>query len=108
MHYLKVCEVAHLLQVGIHGADVQASKGINPERALALCTNELDFLGTGAWKLTREPGFESAVRRCQRADRPVRFLLLDPRAGEKLLGEAAQRAGFDRDEYRNRVRESLR
>ncbi len=63
------------------------------------------FLGIGAAKLTSEETFEAAILRCQ-ANRPPRFLLCDPES--QALADSARQAGKDRDEYRDRVRESLR
>jgi hypothetical protein len=102
-------ELGQFWAVGLHGADRQLGTGIDPVRALQLCTNELLFLGTGASKLTNhEPEFEAAIRRCQRPNRPVRMLLLSLDTGSRELERAARRAGFDRTAYRTRVVQSLR
>jgi hypothetical protein len=90
--------------VGLRGADPQITKGINYEQALKLCKNQLEFLGTGAAKLTREREFEAALLRC-RHDRPIKFLLCKPTAD--ILTQATKRAGIDADTYRKVVLESL-
>jgi hypothetical protein len=67
----------------------------------------MDFLGIGAAKLTDEkPEFDAAVGRCQRPERPVRFLLCRP-DDEKLI-EMAQSAERDRGSYQTKVLDSLR
>ena len=102
-------EVWPLYRVGIQGADLKVSSGLDYKRALALCKNELDFLGTGAAKLTATgPDFEQALVRCHRAGRPVRFLLMDLGHGSPGLEEAARKEGVAPDEYRHRVVDSLR
>ena len=104
---LVLFELGKLWRVGIYGADLDIATGIDYQRSLQLSTNRLDFLGTGAAKLTSLPEFEQAVNRCHRDDRPVRMLLLDPTGGQDFLSSAARRAGHDRDEYARRVRDSL-
>lgn len=101
-------EIWPLYRVGITGADIQVRTGINYEKALRLARNNLDFLGTGASKLTATgPVFEDALTRCHRAGRPVRFLLMHPDRGT-ALEKAANRAGVASGEYRRRVTQSLR
>ncbi len=96
-------------RIGIRGADFRVGRGLNYRQALALCINQLDFLGTGAAKLTaeRQP-FEAALKRCHRPGRAVRFLLLDPVQGAPQLADAARRAGKDREAYGEVLRHSLR
>lgn len=94
----------HFWRVGLRRADVAVKKGIDYKRALELCGNGLDFLGTGAAKLSAEPGFEKALCACSRG-RPIRFLLMRP--DHEQLTRAARNASRDRDEYQIIVRRSL-
>jgi hypothetical protein len=91
--------------VGLRGADPTIATGINYSGALALCKNQLEFLGTGAAKLTAEKEFQNALLRC-RHDRPAKFLLCKPTA--EILTAATKRAGRDADAYRKVVLDSLR
>lgn len=91
-------------EVGIVGVDQEIRKGIDYNRALGLCTNTLGFLGIGARKLTKESEFEKAIRRCKETQ-TIRFLLCKPE--HRQLEAAAARFGVERQEYRNRVMESL-
>jgi hypothetical protein len=101
--------VRRIWAVGIQAADTTISSGTDYTKALRLCKNHLDFLGTGGSKLTAERAeFEQAVRRCNRPDRPIRLLLLDLNTGAEELQRAATQAGFDKAEYRRRVVASLR
>lgn len=92
-------------RVGLARADRNVRSGLNYERSLLLCKNHLDFLGTGASKLTSLPGFEAAMKRCNHPDRPIRFLLSRP--DNPLLRKAATTKGETADSYQNRVRTSL-
>jgi len=94
-----------LKAIGVIGADFEIRTGTDYGRVLSICNNDLAFLGIGAAKLTSEETFEAAILRCQ-ANRPPRFLLCDPES--QALADSARQAGKDRDEYRDRVRESLR
>lgn len=96
-----------MLNVGIRGADIQVKSGIDYAKALKLAKNQLDFLGTGAAKLTSTGVvFEEALTRCHREGRPVRFLLMHPHG--PALQRAARRAGVAPNEYQRRVEESLK
>jgi hypothetical protein len=65
------------------------------------------FLGVGARKLTENSSeFEAALKRCNRPNRPVRFLLCKPTS--TLLSRAAQSAGEAVNAYEHRVLESLK
>jgi hypothetical protein len=100
-------ELGPLWRLGIIGADDEIDKGLDCKRSLQLVTNSLDFLGIGAYKLTKEKAeFEAAIQRCSRESRPVKFLLCNPTNAE--LEEIARQAGKDPAEYRSRVVESLR
>ena len=92
-------------RIGLVGADDQIRAGINFRRALGMVSNSMDFLGIGAAKLTDKAEFEAAVGRCQRPERPVRFLLCRP-DDEKLI-EMAQSAQRDRSSYQTKVLDSL-
>jgi hypothetical protein len=106
MAWVAHSELNQFWRIGLVAADAQISSGLDFSHSLQLATNSLDFLGIGASKLSGETkDFEAAVQRCQRADRPVRFLLCRP-DNEKLPG-MAQSAGRDPAEYQKRVRTSL-
>lgn len=93
--------------IGLIGADRTIRSGIDYKGSLSMCYNSISFLGVGARKLTEvSPGFEEAMGRCQRENRPIRFLLCPPNS--PILERAAHGAGEQADEYRRRVIESLR
>ncbi len=94
-------------RIGLVGADAQIASGLDFRTSLRMVSNSLDFLGIGASKLSAErPAFEAAISRCQRPDRPVRFLLCRP--DNDRLRQMAQSADQDEASYQKRVRESLR
>jgi len=100
-------ELNQFWRIGLIGADRQIGSGIDFRRALRLASSSLDFLGIGAAKLTGErPTFEEALKRCNRPDRAVRFLLCRP-DNENLL-RMAQSADQGITSYKKRVEESLR
>lgn len=90
---------------GVRGADPSIKKGIDYKRSLDLVKEHVDFLGTGAAKLSIQPNFEEALVRCW-SDRPLRFLLSLPDTVN--LETAARRFGKDREEYKKLVFASLR
>lgn len=93
--------------VGLIGADRTIRSGIDYKRSLGLCSNSLSFLGVGARKLTENSSeFEAALKRCNRPNRPVRFLLCKPTSA--LLSRSAQSAGEAINAYEHRVLESLK
>jgi hypothetical protein len=98
-------ELRALWAAGIRGADASVKTGIDYKTALDLCHNHIDFLGTGAAKLTGEDTFEAVLARC-RDDQVLRFLLTKP--DTDTLADAAKRYGRDRDEYARLVLGSLR
>jgi hypothetical protein len=101
-------ELRQFWRIGLVGADAQIRVGIDFKQALSLVSNSMDFLGIGAAKMTAErAAFEDAIARCQRPDRPVRFLLCRP-DNERLL-QMARSAGpdHDRHSYQKRVQSSL-
>jgi hypothetical protein len=72
-----------------------------------MCQNSLDFLGIGAGKLVQNQNeFKTAIDRCNREDRPVRLLLIQPT--DPGLERIAKMAGKDQQAYRKGVVESLR
>lgn len=93
-------------RLGIVGADKAIGAGLNYDQSLRLCTAHFDFLGTGAAKLTESQEFQAAVARCQTEDRPIRLLLTTPE--NEVLENAAKQAGANPDEYRSRIRKSLK
>lgn len=99
-------EMAQFWNGGVLCLDQTIAKGFDFTKALRLCTNQLDFLGIGAWKLTTNPEFENAIRRCNRPNIPIRFLLTKP--DNPLLAAAAIQKGVGSQEYQRRVTESLR
>lgn len=99
-------ELWQFWRLGIIGADKTIKGGIDFGASLRLCKNSLDFLGVGAAKLVAcREDFEKAVRRCQRQDRPVRFLLSAPDNAE--LDNVARRARRGPAEYQQTVRSAL-
>jgi hypothetical protein len=94
-----------LEKVGVVDADISVDRGLDYVKALNLCKSTLEFLGTGASKLSKLSEFEGALVRC-RNDRPARFLLSKPDAD--VLERAAKRAGVDIEHYSHTVTESLR
>ena len=100
-------ELDQFWSLGLVGADKEVRSGINYERALRMCSSSLDFLGIGAGKLrANQPTFEAALDRCNRPDRPIRFLLCRPTDAE--LRKIAKSAGHDAGTYQRGVIESLR
>ena len=100
-------ELRQFWRIGLVGADHQIQAGINFRRALGMASSSMDFLGIGAAKLTDEKvEFEAAVGRCQRPERPVRFLLCRP-DNAKLI-EMAQSADREHGLYQKKVLDSLR
>jgi len=98
-------ELSQFWMGGILRYEKSMAKGLDFDRSLELCTNQLDFLGIGASKLTASSEFERAVRRCDHPERPVRFLLSRP--SNPLLDEAAERLGVNPADYKSKVETSL-
>ena len=100
-------ELSQFWGIGLVGADPEVNRGIDYGKALGLCSNSLDFLGIGASKLTdKQPAFENAINRCDRSDKPIRFLLSSPES--ERLQKIAKSAGHDPTAYQKRVQNSLR
>ena len=100
-------EVVRLWFVGIVGCDREIRIGIDYAKSLSMCKTSMEFLGVGAAKLTAQSGeFENAIRRCASDVVPVRLLLCDP--ASENLAIIAKQAGVPEEEYRRKVRESLR
>ncbi len=91
--------------VGLVDVDKEIRKGINYSKSLTMCKNTLKFLGTGAYKLTSSEEFERAIKRCK-PDEPIQMLLCKPT--DAALQEGAVRYGVEKDDYKNKVIESLR
>lgn len=102
-----IAELIPFWRTGLQGADVSIKKGLNYEKALGLCQNELCFLGIGAAKLTSQPNFRETIKRCARLEGGnLRFLLATP--GSEFLQDAARQADERLDSYQLRVEDSLR
>ena len=100
-------ELNQFWKIGLVGADKQVGAGIDYVKALGMCQNSLDFLGIGAGKLVQnKKDFKLAIDRCNREDRPVRLLLIQPT--DPGLERIARMAGKDAQAYRKAVVESLR
>lgn len=102
---LMILDRWRLAKVGIADADVTITGGIDYHGALKLCHSELWFLGTGASKLTKDPEFEDAIKRCTGSRHAVRFLLTAP--DNDVLTSAEKQAQATSTSYVNAVRESL-
>ncbi len=98
-------ELSQYWNVGLIRLDKTIEAGVDYQKALKLCTNQLDFLGIGASKLTASTEFEPAIRRCNRSTVPIRFLLTKP--SNPLLIKAAMQRGEDPQVYQRRVSNSL-
>jgi hypothetical protein len=100
-------ELNQFWKIGLVGADKEVSAGIDYVNALRMCQNSLDFLGIGAGKLVQNQNeFKLAIDRCNREDRPVRLLLIQPT--DPGLERIAKMAGKDSQAYRKGVIGSLR
>ncbi len=100
-------ELNQFWKIGLVGADKEVRAGIDYVNALRMCQNSLDFLGIGAGKLVQNQNeFKIAIDRCNREDRPVRLLLIQPT--DPGLERIAKMAGKDPQAYRKGVIESLR
>lgn len=100
-------ELNQFWKIGLVGADQEVRTGIDYVKALSMCQNSLDFLGIGAGKLVQNQSeFKLAIDRCNREDRPVRLLLIQPT--DPGLERIAKMAGKDPQAYRKGVMESLR
>ena len=100
-----IIQLRPLWLIGVRGADESTRSGIDYRAALNLCHDHIDFLGTGASKLTKQPNFDQVLAGC-RDDQEIRFLLSRPDTAS--LTNAARRFGLDREEYAGIVLESLR
>jgi hypothetical protein len=100
-------ELNQFWKIGLVGADKEVRAGIDYVNALRMCQNSLDFLGIGAGKLVQNQNeFKAAIDRCNREDRPVRLLLIQPT--DPGLERIAKMAGKDPQAYRKGVIETLR
>lgn len=98
-------QLFRLSNVGLIGVDQDIESGFDYDKALQLAENSIDFLGTGAHKLTTSPYFDEAVSRCNRPGRPSRFLLCHP--ANPILQTASTQSGLSPETYRHRVLTSL-
>jgi hypothetical protein len=100
-------ELNQFWRIGLVGADHHIATGIDFQKALRLVSSSLDFLGIGGAKLTDQvTEFEEAIGRCNRPDRPVRFLLCRPNHPD--LEKMAQSANKEPALYKKTVHDSLR
>lgn len=99
-HYL-----SRLWNLGIIYADPSARNGLDYDKSLFICRNKLDFLGVGAYKLTKSKEFINAIDRCNNQITPIRFLLCHPKGD--ALKIVAEHAGKPSDDYQKRVLKSL-
>lgn len=98
-------EMNQFSKVGLLRLDTTVHDGLDYDKALKLCTNEMAFLGIGASKLTASTEFSAAIQRCNRPNEPIRFLLTRP--NNPKLEEAARQRGVDPEEYSKNVKRSL-
>jgi hypothetical protein len=91
--------------IGIAAAQTSIKNGTNYEASLALCKDQLAFLGTGAHKLTQAKNFEDVIKRVNDSTDPVRLLLSCPQNEE--IAEAAKLAGQPSGQYSRNITESL-
>ena len=99
-------DILHYWRVGIRSADASMDGRLSPAKTLAAVKNSLDFLGTGASKLTSDREFREAVMRVTRNGSTVRLLLSQPDSSN--LRATAQRSRKPVDAYERVVKESLR
>ena len=93
-----------LAKIGIYDFDVSVRSGFNYDAALKAASNNIFFLGPGAYKLTSSDEFETAITGCQMGV-TNRFLLVHP--DSDVLRTAAKQAGVAEDSYANKVRDSI-
>jgi len=93
--------------VGIGAAFHSTQSGVGFQKSLRLATTSLDFLGTGASKLTEHTKeFEDAMKRCAVGGRVVRLLLSHP--GNPLLETLSLRNERSNMSYSRTVTDSLK
>ena len=97
-----------LFRVGLIDAFSRTSSGIEPAASLKLAHESIEFLGIGANKLTTDPEFEAAIRRCSSGGngQTCRFLLTPP--SNNFLETLALRNGGNATAYKDKVTESLK
>jgi hypothetical protein len=91
-------------RIGIIDAYPTTVGGIDYAAALKMAVKSIEFLGIGADKLSTEPEFEAAMRRCGANGQTVRFLLSPP--SNPVLERMERRNGTRAGAYRERVIES--
>jgi len=101
------CYHRYLLQtlVGIERVDRTMERGINPNKALKMCTSNFRFLGIAANKLVNSEEFERTLKRCGRGAEAIKFLLLSSES--RTLKFAASRAKKATEEYQDMVKHTL-
>jgi hypothetical protein len=102
---LTVADLLQFSKCGIELAEFSVKSGTDYTSALRLCESELLFLGTGAAKLTSNPEFEKAMKRCTGLHGSIKFLLSKP--DNKVLTDAEKQAQQPNSSYALRVKESL-
>ena len=97
-----------LFRVGFIVAFSRTSSCIEPADSLKLAHESFVFLGIGANKLTTDPEFEAAIRRCSSGGngQTCRFLLTPP--SNNFLETLALRNGGNATAYKDKVTESLK
>lgn len=95
-----------MFRIGLIDAFETTRKGISYSSSLNLSHESIAFLGIGAHKLTSDPGFEDAIRRCSHGGGTARFLLSHPT--NDLLEKLARRNGSPDDRYQKNVQDSLK
>ena len=95
-----------LANVGILDAHRSVKVGVGFSASLRTAQTSISFLGIGADKLTKEKDFEGAITRCAGAGRSARFLLSP--IDNPLLEQMAMQHNLRRDEYKDRVRDSIK
>lgn len=98
-------ELSQFSIAGLLRLDQTVREGLDYDTALTLCTNQLEFLGIGASKLTSSKEFEGAITRCNRLGTPIRFLLTKP--DNPILINAAKQKNVNPEEYKKKVQQSL-
>ena len=92
--------------IGLVRPEGSVANGTGYSRSLQLCTASMNFLGTGAYKLTSSPEFEKAAERCYRSQGSMRLLISRPDVAP--LRRAEETAQVDPGDYSTKVRASLK
>lgn len=111
---LSIGEVIQLLililkyeRIGIVNIDKTTIKGFNYKQSLQAVTSDLNFIGVGSSKLTKNiDDFTEMVKRVNNSGKEVQLILCNPQS-ESLI-ELAKRANIDSKSYSKTVIDSLR